>query len=157
MFSFLASYRSIILVIVSAVAVAAVTYSVHRTLKAREQRGYDTAVSEYRIKELAAERAARQRETELNLQISKARDEATKRNQKIDTLTRDITNTTDSMRDTISTLRRKLSTDSAEAARRQADTALSVFGDCQERYSKMAETADRHASDVKMLEEAWPK
>lgn len=34
--------------------------------------------------------------------------------------------------------------------------ATDVFNDCQARYGAMAETADRHAGDVRTLIEAWP-
>lgn len=62
-----------------------------------------------------------------------------------------------SLRHTIAARRDELPGNTADACRQTAATALTLLGDCAEQYQRMAETADGHISDVRMMQEAWPK
>lgn len=119
--------------------------------------GYQRAVSQYTAKQLENEKIARAKETALNQQLEEARNAATIRDQKITALSGTLESTTSKLRDTITGLRKQLNNDSLLAARRKADTSLALLGECTREYRQMAEDADRHASDVKLLQEAWPK
>lgn len=61
------------------------------------------------------------------------------------------------LRDTVAAIRRGLPADSAEACRNTADTALAVFGECADRYQRLAEAADSHANDAQLCRDAWPE
>lgn len=143
-----------ILILVGAgiLVVSALYYADHL-----EQKGYDKAVLEYQGILLEAETKARISEQIMTKNLEEARNEATTKSLEIDKLNRDLSNTSRSLRDTITASKNRINTDSTEALRITADTALTVFGECQARYGEMAETADRHALDVEMLLKAWPK
>ncbi len=156
MLSFLTPYKLYIELAIIITIIGGIAFGAHKLLAHERKVGYDKAVAEYTEKALIANQAARARELALNTQVQEARNAATLRENKILELSNKLSSTSNSLLDTINSLRRKLSQSSAEAARRQADTALTLLGECQERYGEMAENADRHASDVKMFQEAWP-
>jgi hypothetical protein len=62
-----------------------------------------------------------------------------------------------SLRDSLSDLRKRLPSLTEQAVRQYADTASVVFGECQERYTALAEQADRIDNDRQKLTDAWPK
>lgn len=157
MFTFLAPYKWLIEFLAIGTILACVVFGAHRFLEHEQQIGYDKAVAEYTKKELIAEQMARLKEIEMNRQLNEARNEATLREQKITDLSHNLAATSSSLLNTINTLRNKLSSAPDETLRKQADTALNLLGECQKEYGQMAENADRHASDVKTLEDAWPK
>ena len=51
----------------------------------------------------------------------------------------------------------RASTADIDACRKQVDTASKLFDQCAERYQRVAEAADAHASDTLTLQQAWPK
>lgn len=154
---YIAPYKWLIGIGAILLIIGSLSFGINKTLKSREQRGYDKAVSEYTKKGMEAERAARAKEASLNAQIEDARNAAVFRDRKITELSRTLVTTSNGLRDTISSLRRQLSADSIVTLRNKANTSLHLLGECQERYGELAEAADRHASDVVMLEESWPK
>ena len=156
MFSFLTSYKMYIEIVVVLSIIAIISYGAHKILEHERKLGYDTAVAEYTKKELISIQAARDKESELNHRLQEANNVATLREQKIAVLSDKLSDTSRGLLNTINTLRNKLSQSSVAASRQQADTALALLGECQRDYSEMAENADRHASDVTRLEEAWP-
>lgn len=157
MFAMFSKYKTLLEWAGLLVVVLGIFYGVHKILAHEQQVGYDKAVAEYRIKQLAAEQSARAKEAELHKQLEEARNAAILRNQEIKKLSDIIAANSLRLRDTISDIRNKLPKATPEAINRTADTALSILGECQKEYGEMAENADRHASDVRMLEEAWPK
>ena len=104
----------------------------------------------------AAEAKNRATEAALNQQIQDAQNAARTRET---VLRRDADAARKSavgLRDQLSAIRSELAAASSEA-RADAAVALSlVLEQCSERYRGLAETADRHASDVKTLSDAWP-
>lgn len=65
--------------------------------------------------------------------------------------------TADRLRNTVGALRANLVTAAQPAIVETASALADVFEQCQSDYREMAEAADRHASDVKTLMDAWPK
>ena len=61
------------------------------------------------------------------------------------------------LRDDIATLRARLPHAIPSTCIATADAVATLLDQCQQEYRAMAEVADRHASDVKTLTEAWPK
>lgn len=61
------------------------------------------------------------------------------------------------LRDDLAALRERVSADSVEACRAYVGPLSDVLGECSERYSAVAGVADQCVSDVKTLNEAWPK
>jgi septal ring factor EnvC (AmiA/AmiB activator) len=61
------------------------------------------------------------------------------------------------LRNTVTDIQRSIPGLTTEAVRQYADTASVVFKDCADRYSALAEQADRIDSDRQTLEQAWPK
>ena len=60
------------------------------------------------------------------------------------------------LRNTIEGLKRDLSNYSVEACRDTAEAALTVFGECTDKYREVAEAADGHASDAELCLATWP-
>lgn len=119
--------------------------------------GYQKAVAEYNVKLLAAKEAADKREQELSAQVQEAQANGLKREETIRTLAAAVGKSSDSLRNTANAIRLGLPNATVEAARTAADAFAAVFTDCQGRYGELAAKADGHASDVRTLEEAWPK
>lgn len=134
----------------------AIVAGIYKGLAYQRNMGYQKAVNEYTEKLLLAERTARAKEAELNDKIQKATNEATLMDNKITDLSR-LVRESSGLRNTIADLRRKLSSNPPTSANKQADTVLDVLGQCQSEYGAVAEAADRHARDVKLLLDAWPK
>lgn len=143
--------------LIFAAVLAAIAFGVHRFLDYEQGVGYARAVAEYTAKALVAEKAAREKEQALQLQLQEAQNAAIERDRKLQELMAASAAATVSMRDTVSTIRRGLPLATADAARKAADAFAAVFTDCQGRYTAVAKAADGHASDVQTLKEAWPK
>lgn len=136
--------------------VAAVCWGVHEFLEHERDIGYQRAVAEYTAKEAAAKDAARLREQDLQRQLQEARNAATLRDQTIrDTATAAAAAST-SLHDALGALRSRVPGATADALGKSVTTLTTVLDDCQAKYRGMAEVADRHASDVKTLTDAWP-
>jgi len=61
------------------------------------------------------------------------------------------------LRDSVTTLRSKLSVATVEACRGTAESALAVFSECADQYREVAEAADRYGSSATTLNDAWPE
>ena len=61
------------------------------------------------------------------------------------------------LRDDLATLGDRLSESSVETCRTYIATLSHVLGECSERYSEVAGTADQCVSDLQQVTEAWPK
>ena len=61
------------------------------------------------------------------------------------------------LRNEIYTLDTRASRESSATCIARAATARSVFEQCTQRYSAVAERADEHADDAVMFESGWPK
>ena len=142
--------------LIAAVAVA-LGFAWNGFIKHEQNIGYQKAVAEYNVKLLAAKEAADKREQELTTQVQEAQANGLKREETIKALAAAVGKSSDSLRNTANAIRLGLPNATVEAARTAADAFATVFTDCQRRYADVAEKADGHASDVRTLEEAWPK
>lgn len=142
--------------LIAAVAVA-LGFAWNGFIKHEQNIGYQKAVAEYNVKLLAAKEAADKREQELSAQVQEAQANGLKREETIKALAAAVGKSSDSLRHTADTIRLGLPLATVEAARTAADAFATVFTDCQGRYGELAAKADGHASDVRTLEEAWPK
>jgi chromosome segregation ATPase len=87
---------------------------------------------------IEAQNAAKVRDRDLRIAISLARDERER------------------LRVELEESQRQLAGLSAEACIKRAATLSDVLNQCTERYTGVAEKADRHANDVQTLTDAWP-
>lgn len=157
MFTFLANYKLLLQIVAGVALIVGLIYGVHRFLDHEQQIGYNKAVAEYTAKALAAEQAARAKEQDLNNQITEARNEAAKRDEQINKLADALNNAYQRLRDTTTTIRRNLPKDPPTTVINTADAALSALAECSDRYSELAKTADEYASEIKLLQDSWPK
>lgn len=139
--------------IVSAI-LGAVAWKVDSYLDSVEQRGYDRAVSEYRMKLIEAQNdaiAERNRLQGLVDAAIKGRSEREKTIQKSAAATGALVA---GVRNELDAIRDGLSIATIDALRHSTATLSVVFGECTERYSGLAEKADRHASDIRAMTES---
>lgn len=90
-------------------------------------------------------------------QVEDARNEATRREQALRRDAAELRDANGGLRTELDEIRRALPDMATGACRERVDTLAKLFGSCAARYGEVAERADRHASDVKTLEDAWPK
>lgn len=119
--------------------------------------GYSKAQNEYTQKALIASEAARKREFNLQNQLQEAQNEARNRETALIAAADSARSERDGLRDELTAIANRLSTASADSLRRYASTANSVLRECTDRYSELAQKADKHANDALMLQQAWPK
>lgn len=139
--------------IVAALLAAAIFY-VNRYLSSVEQRGYDRAVVEYQAKLITAQNDAIIERNRLQGLVEAA---IKGRSQREETIRKSAAATgalVTGVRNELDTLRDGLSTATVDALRHATAALAIVFGSCTERYSGLAEKADRHASDVRAMMEA---
>jgi len=87
---------------------------------------------------IEAQNAAKVRDRDLRIAVSLARDER------------------DGLRLELAEAQRKLSGLSPEACINRAATLSDVLNQCAERYTGLAEKADRHVNDIKTINDSWP-
>ena len=106
---------------------------------------------------IAAKRAALDKERFWIGEIENARINAQSREAR---LKRDVANAQSAvvgLRNDLGALRARLATSPVAACLATADSLGILLGQCAEAYRDVSEIADRHASDVQTLIEAWPK
>lgn len=106
---------------------------------------------------VAAKRAAMDKEQFWKQEVENARINAQTRESR---LKRDAVNAQSAvvgLRNELGTLQARLATSTDETVLNAADSLGVLLAQCAEDYRAMAEVADRHASDVQTLTEAWPK
>ena len=106
---------------------------------------------------MAANHAARMREQELTSKLQEAQNVAKQRETTLRADADRARSAVAGLRNDLAAIRNGLSSATAEACAITANAAVDVFGQCTEEYRAMAEVADRHASDAKMIHEAWPE
>ena len=140
--------------LIVAALLAAITFAVNNYLSSVEQRGYDRAVGEYSQKLITAQNDAiieRNRLQGLVDAAIKGRSEREKTIQKSAAATGALVA---GVRDELDAIRDGLSGATIDALRHSTATLSLVFGECTERYSGLAEKADRHTSDIRAMTEA---
>lgn len=140
--------------LVVASVIAAITFAINNYLSSVEQRGYDRAVSEYRMKLIGAQNdaiAERNRLQGLVDSAIKGRSEREKTIQKSAAATGALVA---GVRNELDAIRDGLSVATIDALRHSTATLSVVFGECTERYSGLAEKATRHVSDIRAITES---
>ena len=140
--------------LIVAAILAAITFAVNNYLSSVEQRGYDRAVSEYRMKLIEAQNdaiAERNRLQGLVDAAIKGRSEREKTIQKSAAATGALVA---GVRNELEAIRDGLSVATIDALRHSTATLSVVFGECTERYSGLAEKATRHVSDIRAITES---
>jgi chromosome segregation ATPase len=157
MFAFFSTYKWLLELLAAGVIFVSTVYTCQKFLEREQLIGYNKAVAEYTAKALAAEQAARAKEEELTKQITEARNEAIKRDAQLEKLSTSLSSANSRLRDLTSTIRRNLSHDSPDTVINTSDAALAALAECSNRYSELAKTADEYASEIKLLQDSWPK
>lgn len=140
--------------LIVAAVLGAATWYVNNYLSSVEQRGYDRAVGEYRMKLIEAQNdaiAERNRLQGLVDAAIKGRSEREKTIQKSAAATGALVA---GVRNELDAIRDGLSGATIDALRHSTATLSVVFGECTERYSGLAEKATRHVSDIRTMTEA---
>lgn len=65
--------------------------------------------------------------------------------------------TADGLRKQLASVPTRIATASRAAVDEYANTAGELLGQCTAEYQQVAEAADRHASNERLIQEAWPK
>lgn len=103
------------------------------------------------------DKQAREDERTLAKKVQEAQNAATEREKTLRAERDTAVSAARSLRHTIAARRDELPGNTADACRTTADAALAILGECADTYQRVAEAADGHASDVRMMQEAWPK
>lgn len=105
-------------------------------------------------------KALREREAErarLQAQVDEALTERTKHEKQLRADAALVRAVRNGLRDELAASRAAITNASIETLRARIAALTDVFEQCTERYSDVAEKADRHAADALMFDRAWPK
>ena len=116
-----------------------------------------TVRAEYTVAALLASEAARAKEATWQTQLTKAQDEATKRQTKLAADAAAARGAAAGLRDDLRAARGNLSQAARPALVEYASTSGELLDECSRSYTDLARQADGHAADAVMLLEAWPK
>ena len=116
-----------------------------------------TEVSTLRTAIADANTRAAQQAADLSATVLKAQNEAKIREAALRGAAAAAATQSDGLRDDLTAERLRYDQLSRDAVVERAAATSNVLADCSRRYQGMAAIADRHASDVKTLIEAWPK
>lgn len=139
------------------VGAALLAFAAWRTSMYFEDVGYQRAVVAYETKLSEAKKESLERERALQSKVDEAEKKGAER-EKIHRVERAVLESrVIGLRDDLATFRARLPKVSGAACVEAADTVAELFGECTDRYSKLAEAADGHANDALTCQEAWPK
>lgn len=152
-----APWRAVLVAVAVALCLLAIYAAGRADGAASVQSKWDAATIVQQRAASAAELINRSKEQQLLNKLQEATNASNLREQKLRADADAARTASAGLRDTIGALRGQLSAATAEAARLTADAALAVFGECADRYQRVAEEADRHASDAQLCRDAWPE
>ena len=155
--SFFSPYKLLIEAIAIGALILGIAFGIHKFLAYEQDIGYQRGVAEATAKELLRTKALVEKIAAQDKIISEANNHGQEREQAIKTLSSAVGVASLGLRDAAEAIRRGASTATIDALRQSTTALATVFTDCQKRYGDLATVADRHASDVKTLQEAWPK
>ena len=153
----LGRYKLAIEIALFGLAALFVLYEVHRFLE--HERGIGRAEVQAKWdKQTALDKDAKiAREKEFADQLAQATKNGAEREQTIRTLSAAAGANLGGLRDTLAAIRSGVPSASIDALGKSTATLAGLLAECSGRYQGVAEKADRHASDVKTLQEAWPR
>ena len=121
------------------------------------QAAWNVAKLEQAAANADANREYRVLESKRSTNVIEAQNAAQIRNQSLQVAVFAARAQSDSLRDDLAKLRRDMPGLAPGAIRQRADTLAAVLDQCQSDYRAMAANADAATSDVKLLQDAWPK
>ena len=157
MLDFLNPYIWLIKIGSVALVVVALIIGFNKAANHYERVGYSRAMLEHVAIERASEKAADIRERSMMQKLRKAEQDAAELETTLNARYVAAHRAYTGLRVTVADLQGRIATNSAEANRATASTALAVFGECADQYREVAEIADRHALDVSRLSNGWPE
>jgi hypothetical protein len=153
----LAPYKLLFEIVVIGALAAGALYAVHQFLEHERDIGRQEVQARWDAQQAADERAARAKEAAFAKQLQEATKNASDRDQTIRALAAASGGANLGLRDTLAAISRGVPSATADALGKSVATLSAVLAECSGRYQSLAEKADRHASDVKTLQEAWPQ
>jgi hypothetical protein len=152
-----APYKLLLEILVIGTLAAGALYGAHLFLEHERDIGRNEVQALWDKQSAADEKAARIREAELTKQRDDAIAQGANRENLIRTLAAGSNAANLGLRDTLAAIRAGVPGASSDALGKSVTTLSTVLADCTGRYHALAERADRHASDVKTLQDAWPR
>lgn len=116
-----------------------------------------TEVSSLKVAIAESNTKAAEQKADIANQVLKAQNEAKLREATLRAYAAAARTESDGMRGDLADLRQQYDKLSRDAVIERAAAVGVVLAQCTERYQGVAEKAERHASDVKTLIDAWPK
>jgi hypothetical protein len=156
MIAFLAQYKLAAEIAILGALVAGVAYGGHCLLEHERDIGRNEIRAEYAKQLAEAKDTAAKREQEWRDRYTDAISQGAQNAKALQTAATAAAASSGSLRDTITTLRDRLPSASAEASRTYAATLTTILAECEGRYRAMGQTAQGHANDAATLEAAWP-
>lgn len=161
MFGFLTGKIAIVAVILASALAAGTAWKVQEWRYTAQIDAIRLDIAEAKIiaaqEQTKAVREAREAEQEYTRQAEAALKEAREREQQSRTNAVAANRTAGELRDNLAAIKAGLPHLTERAVRERAATLSGLLGDCAAEYSEMAGLAQRHADDVKLLQDSWPK
>lgn len=157
MIAFFARYKLLLEILAIGALAGGVIYGVHEFLEHERDIGRNEVQGRWDAQLVLDKEAAREKEAAFAKQLQEANKNAADREQTIRTLATAAGGANNGLRDTLTAISRGVPSATADALGKSVTTLSSILAECSGRYQSLAEKSDRHASDVKTLQEAWPK
>jgi hypothetical protein len=154
--SFFSPYKLILEIAIIGALAAGAVYEVHQFLEHERDIGRAEKQAAWDEQKKIDKAAALVREAEFKTRLDEAVKNGDAREQIIRNLAAAAGNANLGLRDTLAAIRSSVPGATAETLGKTVATLSSVLSKCTGRYIDVAERADRHASDVKTLEDAFP-
>lgn len=137
-----APYRIAAQAIAVALVIAAVVAWWNSHNAGQQKIGYDKASAEWNAWKITADTKANAENLARQKQKETAQNEAAKRQMDLENIAAGLRADRDRVRNENATLHTRISVLAVDAARRVADTAAAIFGECSDQYSAVAIAAD---------------
>ena len=154
---FFSPYKLAIEIALLGALAAGAMWGVHQFLEHERDIGRAEVQARWDTQTAKDKDAARVETERLAKQAADAEKNGNDREQTIRTLAAASGNANVGLRDTLAAIRSSVPKASTETLANSVGTLSTVLADCTGRYRELAEKADRHASDTKTLDDAWPK
>lgn len=155
-FAFLSPYKLLIEIALIGALAAGAVYGVHQVLEHERDIGRAEVQAQWDHQQELDKETARVKEAEFATRLNEAVQNGVIREQTIRTLAAASGGANLGLRDTLAAIRSGVPSATLEALGKSVTALSTVLTKCTGRYIDVAERADRHANDVKTLDEAWP-
>lgn len=153
----LSPYKLVAEIVVIGGLAGGALWGVHQFLEHERQIGRDEVQARWDKQTAADKETARVEGLRLSKDKEEAERQGAEREKNIRTLSMVARGASNSLLDTLTTIRGSVPTATLETLGKSVGTLSTVLAKCQGRYLDVAERADRHASDTQTLDAAWPK